>query len=167
MRGRPDVFQPCWKLLSHGQWHDPRLLRRTVALPGFQYHKDVILGILVSPPCPVCRGQLLCRGSGIVIDVGGSTHLLNQDPYDYYEQYRVSFGPGWDHFGRTGHLKTYDPSYCPANSTLTAVCSGSSLQPTLVPQPVPGNADPDTGESYVSLPDDQKPLLTLVVPAAP
>ena len=175
-------------------------------------------------------GNFQSRGSGIVIDVGGSTHLLNQDPYDYYEQYRVSFGPGWDHatvcglpfvipmklgnnspvsfwsngvpqttcniaiyrdaaeaqyvkfqVGRgsrtvtdtyTGLTQTvtqltYDPNYCPAHSTLTAVCSGSSLQPTLVPQPVPGNDDPDAGESYVSLPDDQKPLLTLVVPPAP
>jgi hypothetical protein len=42
-------------------------------------------------------GNFQSRGSGIVIDVGGSTHLLNKDPYDYYEQYRVSFGPGWDH----------------------------------------------------------------------
>jgi hypothetical protein len=131
---------------------------------------------------------------------------VNQDPYDYYEQYRVSFGPGWDHAtvcglpfvipmklgnnapvsfwsngipqstcniaiyqdaAETRYVKfqvgqeskpvtdtytgltqtvtqlTYDPSYCKANSTLTAVCSGSSLQPTLVPQPVPGNDDPD------------------------
>jgi hypothetical protein len=165
-------------------------------------------------------------GSGILVEVGGNTHLLNQDPYDLWEQFRVSFGKGWDHAtvcGRpytipmrlgfadpisfwmngqpqtpcnialykdaaetqfakfvvgegsktvtdtyTGQTQTvtqltYDPSSC--NSNLNAVCSGSHLVFTAVPQPVPGNDDPDPGESWVSLSDADKPLVTLIVPA--
>ena len=61
---------------------------------------------------------------------------------------------------------TYDPSSCnSSNSNLSAVCSGSHLVFTAVPQPVPGNDDPDAGESWVSLSDADKPLVTLVVPA--
>ncbi len=166
------------------------------------------------------------RGSGILVEVGGNKHLLNQDPYDLWEQFRVSFGPGWDHatvcsrpytipmnlgnaapvsfwmngqpqspcnivmykdaaetqFAKfqlteasntvtdtyTGQTQTvtqlaYDPSSC--NSNLNAVCAGSHLVFTAVPQPVPGNNDPDPGESWVSLSDADKPLVTLVVPA--
>jgi hypothetical protein len=166
------------------------------------------------------------RGSGILVEVGGNTHLLNQDPYDLWEQFRVSFGSGWDHAtvcGRpytipmnlgnaapvsfwmngqpqspcnialykdaaetqyaefqvteapntatdtyTGQTQTvtqlaYDPSSC--NSNLSAVCAGSHLVFTAVPQPVPGNNDPDPGEAWVSLSDADKPLVTLVVPA--
>jgi hypothetical protein len=165
-------------------------------------------------------------GSGILVEVGGNTHLLNQNPYDLWEQFRVSFGSGWNHAtvcGRpyaipmslgfadpisfwmngqpqtpcniafykdaaetqyakfqvteapntvtdtyTGQTQTvtqlaYDPSSC--NSNLSAVCAGSHLVFTAVPQPVPGNMDPDPGESYVSLSDADKPLVTLVVPA--
>jgi hypothetical protein len=165
-------------------------------------------------------------GSGILVEVGGNTHLLNQNPYDLWEQFRVSFGSGWNHAtvcGRpytipmslgfadpisfwmngqpqtpcnivmykdaaetqfakfvvdeasntvtdtyTGQTQTvtqltYDPSSC--NSNLNAVCSGSHLVFTAVPQPVPGNMDPDPGESWVSLSDADKPLVTLVVPA--
>ena len=150
------------------------------------------------------------RGSGILVEVGGNKHLLNQDPYDLWEQFRVSFGPGWDHAtvcGRpytipmnlgnaaavsfwingqpqtpcniamykdaaetqfakfqlteasntvtdtyTGQTQTvtqlaYDPSSC--NSNLNAVCAGSHLVFTAVPQPVPGNDDPDPGKSWV------------------
>jgi hypothetical protein len=164
-------------------------------------------------------------GSGILVEVGGNTHLLNQDPYDLWEQFRVSFGKGWNHAtvcGRpytipmslgfadpisfwmngqpqtpcnialykdaaetqfakfvvgeasntvtdtfTGQTQTvtqltYVPSSC--NSNLN-VCSGSHLVFTAVPQPVPGNSDPDAGESWVSLSDADKPLVTLVVPA--
>jgi len=171
-------------------------------------------------------GNFGSRGSGIVLDIGGSTHLLNHDPYDLWEQFRVSFGPGWDHAtvcglpfaipmnlgnaspvsfwmngkpqstcnialykdaGETQYAKlqvseasktvtdtytgqtqtvtelAYDPSSC--NSNLNAICSGSRLVFTAVPQPVPGDMDPDAGESYVSLSDADKPLVTLVVPA--
>ena len=166
------------------------------------------------------------RGSGILVEVGGNKHLLNQDPYDLWEQFRVSFGPGWDHatvcsrpytipmnlgnaapvsfwmngspqspcnidmykdaaetqFAKfvvteasktvtdtyTGQTQTltqlaYDPTSC--NSNLNGVCAGSHLVFTAVPQPVPGNDDPDAGESWVSLSDADKPLVTLVVPA--
>jgi len=165
-------------------------------------------------------------GSGILVEVGGNTHLLNQNPYDLWEQFRVSFGKGWNHAtvcGRpyaipmslgfadpisfwmngqpqtpcnialykdaaetqfakfqvteesktvtdiyTGQMQTvtqlkYDPSSC--NSNVNAVCSGSHLVFTAVPQQVPGNDDPDAGESWVSLSDADKPLVTLVVPA--
>ena len=165
-------------------------------------------------------------GSGILVEVGGNMHLLNQNPYDLWEQFRVSFGSGWNHAtvcGRpypipmslgfadpisfwmngqpqtpcniamykdaaetqyakfvvgeasktvtdiyTGQTQTvtqltYDPSSC--NSNLSAVCTGSHLVFTAVPQPVPGNDDPDPGESWVSLSDADKPLVTLVVPA--
>ncbi len=171
-------------------------------------------------------GNFGSRGSGILLDIGGGTYLLNHDPYDLWEQFRVSFGPGWDHasvcglpfaipmnlgnaspvsFWRNGTSQSpcnialykdagetqyakfqvkevsktvtdtytgqpqtvtelaYDPSSC--NSNLNAVCSGSHLVFTAVPQPVPGDMDPDAGESYVSLSDADKPLVTLVVPA--
>jgi hypothetical protein len=42
-------------------------------------------------------GNYQNRASGFLIDIGGKSHLLNQDPYDFWEQYRVAFGPGWDH----------------------------------------------------------------------
>ncbi len=42
-------------------------------------------------------GNFQSRGSGFVIDVGGSTQLLNRDPYDFWEQYRVAFAKGWNH----------------------------------------------------------------------
>jgi hypothetical protein len=37
------------------------------------------------------------RGSGLQINVGGSSLLDNKDPYDPYTQFRVGWGPGWDH----------------------------------------------------------------------
>jgi len=37
------------------------------------------------------------RGSGLVINVGGSSLLDNKDPFDPYTQFRVGWGPGWDH----------------------------------------------------------------------
>ncbi len=51
----PAVFQPWWKLLPDKQWHDPRLLRQTVALPNLQHQEDDILGRLVTPPQPLSR----------------------------------------------------------------------------------------------------------------
>jgi hypothetical protein len=42
-------------------------------------------------------GNFQNRASGFVIDIGGSGHLLNQEPYDFWEQYRVAFASGWDH----------------------------------------------------------------------
>jgi hypothetical protein len=37
------------------------------------------------------------RGSGILINVGGSSLLDNKDPFDPYTQFRVGWGPGWHH----------------------------------------------------------------------
>ena len=37
------------------------------------------------------------RGSGLLINIGGSSLLDNKDPYDPYTQFRVGWGPGWDH----------------------------------------------------------------------
>jgi hypothetical protein len=42
-------------------------------------------------------GNYQSRASGFIIDVGGSTKLLNRDPYDFWEQYRVAFARDWDH----------------------------------------------------------------------
>lgn len=42
-------------------------------------------------------GNYQNRASGFVIDAGGSSTLLNKQPYDFWEQYRVGFAKGWDH----------------------------------------------------------------------
>jgi hypothetical protein len=42
-------------------------------------------------------GNYQNRASGFLIDVGGSAKLLNQTPYDFWEQYRVAFAAGWNH----------------------------------------------------------------------
>jgi hypothetical protein len=48
-------------------------------------------------------GNFQSRGSGFIIDIGGSTKISNRDPYDFWEQYRVSFAKGWDHATVCGH----------------------------------------------------------------
>jgi hypothetical protein len=42
-------------------------------------------------------GNFSGRGSALIIDVGGSAALQNKEPYDFWEQYRVSYAAGWDH----------------------------------------------------------------------
>jgi hypothetical protein len=37
------------------------------------------------------------RGSGLIIEVGGTSLLPNEEPYNPYKQYHASFGSGWDH----------------------------------------------------------------------
>jgi hypothetical protein len=37
------------------------------------------------------------RGSGMIVDVGGSRGLNNKDQYSPYRQFRAAWGPGWDH----------------------------------------------------------------------
>ena len=36
-------------------------------------------------------------GSTLIVDVGGTAELPNKEPFDPYKQYRVNWGPGWDH----------------------------------------------------------------------
>jgi len=48
-------------------------------------------------------GNFQSRGSGFIIDIGGSTKILNRNPYDFWEQYRVAFAKGWDHATVCGH----------------------------------------------------------------
>lgn len=36
-------------------------------------------------------------GSGLIIEVGGTSAMPTPEPYDPYQQYKVSFGSGWDH----------------------------------------------------------------------
>jgi hypothetical protein len=173
-------------------------------------------------------GNYQNRASGFLIDVGGSSKLLNQNPYDFWEQYRVAFAAGWDHatvcgrpllipkqlgsnapisFWQNGVQQntcdlvfyktaaetgptaqfakfrvgetskqvtdlytgltqtvselTYDPSYCPANSSqalIAPVCTNTQIVATLV-----GTGE-DPGEAYVSLSDAEKPLVTLSLP---
>ena len=35
--------------------------------------------------------------SKLIIEVGGTSHMPNPEPFDPYKQYRVSWGPGWHH----------------------------------------------------------------------
>jgi hypothetical protein len=37
------------------------------------------------------------RGSGLLIDVGGSSILNNKEQFNPYKQFRAGWGPGWDH----------------------------------------------------------------------
>jgi hypothetical protein len=37
------------------------------------------------------------RGSGVFVEVAGTSLMPNPEPYDPYKQYRASFGSGWDH----------------------------------------------------------------------
>jgi hypothetical protein len=48
-------------------------------------------------------GNFQSRGSGFIIDIGGDQKILNRNPYDFWEQYRVSFAKGWDHATVCGH----------------------------------------------------------------
>lgn len=42
-------------------------------------------------------GNFRDEGKGFIINVGGDTQLVNKEPFDPYQQYKVNWGPGWDH----------------------------------------------------------------------
>jgi hypothetical protein len=42
-------------------------------------------------------GNFAGRASGFIVDLGGSSILANQEPYDPYEQYDTSYGARWNH----------------------------------------------------------------------
>jgi hypothetical protein len=50
-------------------------------------------------------GNYQDAASGFIVNVGGSSGLLNRDQFDPYTKFKVSVGPGWDHMkfcsGRT------------------------------------------------------------------
>jgi hypothetical protein len=54
------------------------------------------------------------RGSGLIIEVGGTSTMPNPEPYNPYKQYHASFGSGWDHVEVCG--RKYAP---PASSPRT------------------------------------------------
>ncbi|HZR79829.1 MAG TPA: hypothetical protein VFD92_01945 [Candidatus Binatia bacterium] len=51
-------------------------------------------------------GNFQNRGSGFIVDVGGSSVLANKEPFDFYQQYRAVWGPGWHHVKVCGSLVT-------------------------------------------------------------
>jgi hypothetical protein len=42
-------------------------------------------------------GNFQNRASGFIVDLGGLEVLPNKEAFDFYQQYRVVWGPGWDH----------------------------------------------------------------------
>ena len=52
------------------------------------------------------------RGSTLIIDVGGITHVANKDPFDPFKEYHANLGEGWHHVevcGRTFSLPAGTP----------------------------------------------------------
>lgn len=62
-------------------------------------------------------GNLQDRASGFIIDIGGSSALVNGDRFDPYEQYRIVWGAGWDHATICG--RNVQISGQPSNARIT------------------------------------------------
>jgi len=64
---------------------------------GGLIHKDLDAAGAYSFSIDDRFGNFQERGSGFIIDIGGDQEILNRNPYDFWEQYRVAFAKGWDH----------------------------------------------------------------------